>query len=156
MDVTESEDYYATFYCGILTVILLQYLHYRSQPHDPDSHAMRRHKNAGIWWSFTNTLYSAALICVGVSYKLFLYDFTFEYRRLEEATTTTDTRFLAGQSALSGMPTEERQQAAANVFSASTAIVFFCLDAMLLLHHGLTKSWHRCECATTHKKNKYI
>lgn len=54
MDVTEQEEYYTTFFCGILTVIALQYLHYRSQPHDPSLHAMRRNKDAGIWWVITN------------------------------------------------------------------------------------------------------
>ena len=152
VDVTEGHDYYTTFFCGILTVVALQYLHYRSQPHNADFHAMRRDKDAGIWWSITNTLYSASLILVGVSYKMFLYDFTYEARRLEEEEYIHNERFLAGSGG-GGLSTEERQQAAANVFSASMALVFICLDVMLLFHRGLKTSIGRCQCVHSKTKN---
>jgi hypothetical protein len=152
VDVTEGHDYYTTFFCGILTVVALQYLHYRSQPYNADFHAMRRDKDAGIWWSITNTLYSASLILVGVSYKMFLYDFTYEARRLEEEEYIHNERFLAGSGG-GGLSTEERQQAAANVFSASMALVFICLDVMLLFHRGLKTSIGRCQCVHSKTKN---
>jgi hypothetical protein len=36
VDLSGSNDYVVTFYAGIISVILLEYLHFRSQPHDPD------------------------------------------------------------------------------------------------------------------------
>lgn len=42
----EDPDYYTSFFCSLLTVILLQYLHFKSQPEAADHHAMRRSKNA--------------------------------------------------------------------------------------------------------------
>ena len=57
----EDGDYFATFYCGLLTVILLQVLHFRSQPHLADQHATRRDKTAGVWWNVFQYIYSMAL-----------------------------------------------------------------------------------------------
>lgn len=54
VDITVKEEYYTTFLCGIFTIVALQYLHYRSQPHDANLHAIRRDKDAGLWWTFTN------------------------------------------------------------------------------------------------------
>ena len=51
VEVTGQKECYVTFYCGILSVVLLQYMHFRSQPHDPDHHAMRRTKEAGFLFS---------------------------------------------------------------------------------------------------------
>mmetsp|Transcript_8471 Transcript_8471/g.14026 ORF Transcript_8471/g.14026 Transcript_8471/m.14026 type:complete len:587 (+) Transcript_8471:76-1836(+) len=155
VDITENDEYYTTFFCGILTIIALQYLHYRSQPHDPNLHAMRRDKDAGIWWGFTNGVYSCALIGVGVSYKLFLYEFTYDARRLEEEEYRMEGRVLAGADSGTGS-IEERQQAAANIFSAAMATVFFTLDIMILFHRGLWFSMGRCKCRHTKKKYKGV
>ncbi|KAI2491721.1 hypothetical protein MHU86_22830 [Fragilaria crotonensis] len=150
VDVSDGEDYYVTFYCGILTVVSLHYLHYRSQPHDADDHATRRHKDAGIWWSMVNAVYSASLIAVGVSYKLFMYEFTYGERRLENGEDSLIERDLAGGV---GLTSDERRQAAANVFSAAITLVFVCLDLMILLHRGLNSSINRCQCPKTKVMN---
>ena len=40
VDLNEGYDYYMTFFAGVITVILMQYLHFQSHSHDPDKHAM--------------------------------------------------------------------------------------------------------------------
>jgi hypothetical protein len=138
-DISGGSDYYVTFYCGILTVVLLQYLHFRSQPHNPDDHAMRRNKDAGVWFGFVNGVYGASLLCVGATYKLFLYEFTYAARRLEEQ------RELAGGGSES--TTEERRQQEAYLFGGAMALVWFCSDVILLLHLGINDSMGRCHCS---------
>lgn len=155
VDITVKEEYYTTFLCGIFTIVALQYLHYRSQPHDPNLHAMRRDKDAGLWWSYTNGIYSCALIGVGVSYKLFLYEFRYDSRRLEGEEYLMEERFLAGSGAFSDDP-EVRQQAAANIFSACMTTVFLTLDIMILFHRGLWFSVDRCKCRQSKKKYKAV
>jgi hypothetical protein len=44
VDVTATSDYYKAFFSGILSITLLEFLHFRSQPHEEDDHALRRSK----------------------------------------------------------------------------------------------------------------
>ena len=71
----EGTQFFATFLFGILTIMLLHFLHFQSQPHDPDDHAIRRHKNAGVMWNYIMQIYSFMLVCLGASYTFFLTDF---------------------------------------------------------------------------------
>ena len=139
----ENNDFFTTFYCGILTVILLQYLHFRSQPHDPDGHAMRRSKNAGIGFSILNHAYSFALVTLGAAFTVFLTAFADE----------DEERRLASASTSSGLDAESRRERGAHIFCGSLAVVFFCLDSMNFLHLGLDESRGRCLCKKTKKKN---
>jgi hypothetical protein len=41
----------------------------------------------------------------------------------------------------------------ANLYSASLAIIFFCLDVMTLLHLGIKESKNRCICRQHKRKN---
>ena len=145
VDVVDSSSFYGTFYCGILTVVLLQYLHFRSQPHNPDDHALRRNKDAGIWFVFVNGVYSAGLLAFGASYKLFLYELSYSARRMEE------DRILVGGSQLSS---EDRRIQIANIFGGSMATVWFCSDTNMLLHLGLKDSLGRCHCSQSKTINK--
>jgi len=138
----ENNDFFATFYCGILTVILLQYLHFRSQPHDPDRHAMRRSKNAAMGLTFLNHVYSFALVTLGAAFTFFLTAFAEE----------DEGRRLALVSA-SGLDPESRQERGAHLFSGSLAIIFFCLDVINFLHLGMEESRGRCVCKTSKRKN---
>ena len=158
VDVTEGRDYYTTFYCGLLTVILHQYLHFRSQPHSPKNHATRRSKDAGVWWGFFNQVYSSALIVVGVSFKLFLYEFGYVTTARRQLATTDEflaetptERFLAGASAAAAVSGEVRRQSIANLFCGGMATVWFSLDAMLLLHRGWKASLGRLKCEKRQK-----
>ena len=147
---TENNDYFATFYCSLLTVVLLNILHFRSQPHLADQHASRRDKNAAIFWMFFQFLYSMALVGLGAAFTLFVIEFSYDdHRRLGEA---IDGRLLAGGGAPK-YDTEERQQRLAHLFSATLTTVFVSLDTMSFLHVGWKTSQDRCVCEHTKKKN---
>mmetsp|Transcript_25014 Transcript_25014/g.70210 ORF Transcript_25014/g.70210 Transcript_25014/m.70210 type:complete len:631 (-) Transcript_25014:114-2006(-) len=147
----ENDDYFATFYCGLITVAMLQYLHFRSQPHHADGHAMRRKKNAGIGFSWFTFLYSLALIALGAGLTIFVLDFSYNSNRRLELEGTAE-RFLAGGGE-SKYDQDELRTRGARLFSGSLAIIFLSLDAMSLLHVGIESSKKRCVCRSTKKKN---
>ena len=60
-------DFYLVFYFSLLTVILLQLLHFQSEPHQADIHAARRNKNAGMIWASIQYVYSLSLVTMGAS-----------------------------------------------------------------------------------------
>lgn len=148
---------YHLLFVGLLTVILLQYLHFRSQPSHADEHAMRRSKNAGMLWSNFQMVYSLVLVMLGASFTIFLTVFGSEgsseeplscRRWLAEAAVTGDEdpacrRWLAGGGDDSEDPDAIKQQAA-HLFSGSLALIFFCLDCMTMLHLGWDESKDRC------------
>lgn len=160
-----TTSYHTTFYIGIITVVFLQILHFRSQPNDAAEHAYRRHKDAGILYSQTVNVYFAALIALGASYKLMLYsisDTSDEKRRLDSIVADTvadrlayhhsnyyngyDPRWLAAKGGDGCGPTgAEKAQNIANLFSGALAIVFLCLDVMVLAHVGLKKEVDKCK-----------
>jgi hypothetical protein len=131
----ENTAFFTTFYFGILTVMLLQYLHFQSLPHDPDSHAMRRDKNAGVLWANTNNIYSFALVCLGSAYTYFLTDF--------EDNDIGEARRLGGDGATSEIDDDVLRWNASILFSGSLAIIFICLDVMILLHLGIQEARDR-------------
>jgi low temperature requirement protein LtrA len=139
----KGHDFYTTFYCSLLTTVLLQRLHFKSQPDRAEHHASRRNKNAGIVWILLQQVYSLALISLGAAFTFFLTLFTpGEERRLEE-------RMLAGDPYIS----DDLQTRGAHMFSGALAIIFFSLDAMIILHLGIKESQHRCVCKHTNAKN---
>lgn len=144
---SEDKQYYATFYSGLLTVILLQYLHFRSQPGHADGHALRRNKDAGVGWTCFHMIYSAALIAVGAAFTLMVLEFTYD-----DYHQSNDHRFLAGGGGSRYEP-EERRQRTAHLFCISLATVWFCLDVMTLFHLGIKTSHNRCQCSRSKKFN---
>jgi hypothetical protein len=153
--IIETRGYYATFVCGIISIILLEYLHFRSQPASPEDFVMRRSREAAFFFKVFLQAYSVALVVLGTTYKMLLYEFVYQeessqYRML----LPMFSRMLAGgDSAALRFPTAERQQLIAHFFSGSMATVFFCLDVMLLLHKGLSASLERMnECHTWKSK----
>jgi hypothetical protein len=151
VEVTETSSYYKTFFSGIISITMLEFLHFRSQPHDPDDHAMRRSKEAGVLFSTLMHIYSAALVALGTAYKMLLLEYVYEenerssYRRL---TSSFLERFLAGSEAPS-FDTEDRRQRVAHFFCGSLAIVWVCLDGMILAHRGLKDNMGRCKYSHT-------
>jgi hypothetical protein len=104
-----------------------------------------------VLWNITNQIYSAALICLGAAFKMFLYEFTYEERRLlfeEEMDYETTPRLLAGGGG-SEFSADDRKQRSANIYCAAMAVIWFCMDLMLFLHSGFTKLNGRCRCAET-------
>jgi Bacterial low temperature requirement A protein (LtrA) len=150
VDLNSGVEYYSTFFCGIISIILLEYLHFRSQPHDPDEHALRRARGAGLAFTTMLYIYSTALVVLGTSYKMFLYEFVYEDNQTGDGSAAStssnytkstsgirllfdriDARFLAGGlDEASYIDVDERRQRIANFFSGSLAIVWFLLDAM--------------------------
>jgi hypothetical protein len=163
VDIVQSLEYYVTFIAGLISIILLQYLHYQSQPTDPNSHAIRRSITSSFLFYWLMQLYSLALIVFGACYKIFLYEYI--YRNVEQKTDTSTKmrgllyygihhhhRYLADGSATlsTQLSTEERQQRDAHFFSGSLSLIFFCLDALSLAHRGIHQQWKRCqECENT-------
>merc|ERR1712157_189664 len=174
VDVSEDWEYYITFYAGVLSVVFLQYLHFKSQPHEIKDHAMRKSRMRAITWYTCSNFYSLALIAVGVSYKMFLTEFTDAYAskyRMRDLSSTDLTkepltmehveRFLAGGGGggeLYELSKDERQERIAIVFSMGIAAVWFFRDAMILCHQGLSINLKRChtECRTQVKKGAIL
>jgi hypothetical protein len=136
----ETRKFFTSFYCGLLTVVLLQYLHFLSQPRHEDQHAMRRNKNAGIVWNNFQMIYSYALVMLGSCYTIFLTD-----------VATNDTGY--GGARLLAFDFEGNRQNVANMFTGTLAVIFFCLDMMIVCHLGFNEGKHRCMCKETGKKN---
>ncbi len=158
VDITNVPGYYVTFFGGVVSLTLMEYLHFRSQPHHPDQHAMRRSKNAGVLFAFVMQIYSGALIVLGASYKMFLYDFIYEStpsggggrRRglFPLLSAILRERNLSGDDALRADPSSRRQHVA-NLFCGSLALSWLCSDVMILTHRGLDVNFHRCQCKGT-------
>lgn len=144
----ESPGFNATFYSAVITTILLQYLHFQSQPNKADQHALRRHKDAGVTWHVVQHIYSFAFVSLGASFTFFLTDASFAaasnsgegHRLLEGAATTSYDSYTM-------------RSTAAVLFSGSLAVIFFCLDSMILLHLGVNEAYGRCVCKETKTKN---
>jgi uncharacterized membrane protein YidH (DUF202 family) len=167
VDVVETADYYKTFVSGVISIILLQYLHYQSQPTDPNLHAMRRSFASSFLFYWLIQVYSLALIVFGSCYKMLLYEFV--YREYEVAGnysgsgSTRRTMLLHGlqqrrwladnsDSLSSQLDPEDRQRREADFFSGSLAVIFFCLDSLSLAHRGIGAQLKRCEGADTKVK----
>jgi hypothetical protein len=121
----EGKAFYTIFYCGLLTVILLQLLHFQSQPHEADLHAMRRSKNRGIIWGIVQNVYSLALVTLSASFSFFvLFSDDSNDRELLERRLATE------------VDEGSVRREAANLFSGALAVIFLSLDVMNLLHLG--------------------
>jgi len=159
----EVPAFYFTFYVGIVSVILLQYLHFKSQPHDADGHALRRSRLGGTAFAWLNQIYSAALIIVGVSYKMLLTEYQYEvkeevvdYDNNYNKSSSILGRLLAGDDSKSKYDTEDRRQRIAYFFCAGLAVVFACLDLLNLAHNGIAASLNRCTCTKGNLRIKAV
>jgi hypothetical protein len=166
VDNVETADYYITLITGLISIILLQYLHYQSQPSDPNLHAYRRSMISSFLFYYLMQIYSFALIVFGATYKMLLYEFIYRKDKTEVPVRSLlfqvlnhHPRFLAGDSDKNSLSLQlsedERQQRDAHFFSGSLSLIFFCLDAISLAHRGIGTQWKRCECADT-KLKKFL
>lgn len=153
----ESTKFYLTFYIGVVSVILMQYLYYKSQPHDYNNHAIRRSLWSAYFFAVTVQVYCATLIVVGVSYKMLLTQFQFDAGiptvedKYQGSIISFDTRLLAGEGEgyEGGGFDLKREQAIANFFCISMAISFLCLDVMNILHKGVKQNIDRCSISSS-------
>ena len=136
--VVSTIRYYEIFVAGILGVIFLEYLHVRSQPHEPDHHAMRRKKSAAMIFVNAMNLYSLSLVVFGACLKMFLYEIVYEQDSSDKRYLHEVVRLLAGgESAALRFDTDDRRQWEAHLFSGSLSLIFACMDIMTLAHSGL-------------------
>mmetsp|Transcript_35245 Transcript_35245/g.38994 ORF Transcript_35245/g.38994 Transcript_35245/m.38994 type:complete len:582 (+) Transcript_35245:26-1771(+) len=134
----ESFHHAVKFYSGILSVICLAHLHFRSEPRNKDDHALSRNRSSNYLYTILVPLYSAALTAIGASYKMFLYDFE------QQTVDYEERRMLGGESGTyydtqsnNNEYLEKKQQYAADLFSGSMVTVLVCKDLMVVLHHGM-------------------
>lgn len=150
MEVSDGVSYYQTFFAGVLSVILLEYLHFRSQPHDPDEHALRRKSECGVAFTILMHVYSIALLVIGVSYKMLLQEHVYAGSGARRVLSPIVERLLAGsESAALRFEADDRQQRIAHFFGGSLAVAFACLDGMSIAHKGFHENFNRCKCEKT-------
>lgn len=146
VQVKETVQYYIIFFFGIGTVILVQHFHFQSQPSHASSHAMRRSRVSGVSYNLAFQIYSMALVALGASYKIMLYD----VNEGDSDDNNDYDRSLAGSS-------EEDKQRAAHLFCSSLFIVLICHDFMTLMHKGIGYNISRCtsgNCTLSKKRKK--
>jgi len=138
----ESVNHSAKFYSGVLSVIFLAHIHFQSEPHHNEDHALTRSRHSHYLYTILVPIYSMALVSLGVCYKMFLYDY--------EDDDVNNYRMLGGdgednydgdgdsESSHYGNDDymENKQQFTADLFSGSMATVLLCQDALVLLHQG--------------------
>mmetsp|Transcript_9581 Transcript_9581/g.14371 ORF Transcript_9581/g.14371 Transcript_9581/m.14371 type:complete len:580 (-) Transcript_9581:1124-2863(-) len=136
-------EYHVTFYAAIVSIALLQYSHYKYQPHSPREHACRRSLRGSVTHYAIMIVYCHALVAVGTAYKMFLSTYEVEAslknKDLRHLVTTLMSRNLAGAADKTKFTTVEHKQAVANLFCISMAIVWLCLEAMWVSHVGWAK-----------------
>jgi hypothetical protein len=142
--VSKGLEYYVTFYTGIISVCLLMYLHFFSGPTHVEEHAMHRHVQTSYIISILMQFYFAGLVIVGASFKLFMYEYTYENYEEEFGhrlrLLLEYVRSLAGKG-LGDYDESTRRRQISYFFCFSLGIVWLCSDLMMGLHKGLYYNW---------------
>jgi len=126
----------------------MQFLHFHSEPHHPEDHALRRSRKAGTCYIILTRYYSAAVVALGFSYKMMVSLFAVQLNTDETSTLHTSStshsqensnhmRYLAGTP--STVTIEEKnviQTRVANIFCLSMLFAIVILDMMALAHNG--------------------
>lgn len=149
ISASEESDYYLTFYFGLISVILLQFVHFKSSPQHAEQHAMRRSRNAAFVYNCLVQAYSASLIIVGVSYKMLLTEYTSKYSYEYDSSG----RELAGadDSSSEKLSTDDRRLRIAYFFCGGLLGTFAFLDWMNVAHVGIHASYEKSQCPTRKK-----
>jgi hypothetical protein len=164
VDVVVTIGYISTFLAGIVSIVLLEYLHFQSQPSEPDKHAYRGTPWSGFTFYWVMQIYSMALIVLGASFKMLLFEQLYEAN--DDGSSGSEThrrnlfvvggggrgmlaavgRVLAGgeSSAALRFTAPDRQQRIAHFFAASLTVVFLSLDIISLAHRGMKANLERC------------
>lgn len=94
-------------------------------------------------------VYSLALIVLGASYKMFLFEHIYTDSYSERRSlfgNVGSSRWLAsGESAALRFTSEDRQQRIAHLFAGSLTMVFASMDIIALSHRGLKANMNRYE-----------
>lgn len=137
----EGREFFVVFYLCLSTIIFLQFLHFQSQPHGAETHAMRRNKSSGSMWSMLQQIFSFGLVMLGSTFTFFL-SYAGSKNEAVGRRALLGNRMLADGSA--DQISQAEFQAVADLFSGTLAIVFLCLNAINLLHLGKEEVQNRC------------
>ena len=139
----ESFHHSIKFYSGVLSVIFMAHLHFQSQPHHNEDHALTRSRHSNYLYTVLVPIYSMALISTGICYKMFLYDYKMSRSGAEGnyGRTLRDSDY--GREYNSSDYAEKKRQFTADLFSGSITIVLICTDIMILLHQGIHAVWNQ-------------
>ena len=132
VEATNTSKYKITLYAGIISIVLLQYCHYKYQPHFASLHAFRRNLRGGATYYATLIIYCHALVAVGAAYKLML-----SHHKEENLKNIMISRHLAGAGDKAKFYALENEQATANMFCISMVVIWICLEVMWITHHGI-------------------
>jgi len=113
----ELVNYYQSWSIGIISVILLQYLHFKEQPHHAADNALTKNRHYGWLFTVFMNIYGPCLVLLGSCYKLILMENTYKYKE------------AAGNK-------DERKGQIAAIFSVSMLCVLVLQTAMNLCHKG--------------------
>ncbi|CAB9524706.1 expressed unknown protein [Seminavis robusta] len=143
VETTEHQDYYIIMALGCLTVIILQILHYESEPSHADGHALWRSMTAAALYSILIQILSMSLITFGVSYKLMLKDVVYEDKSSYDSASSASASAnyddgSGGQRRLAGDPISAN--AVAWMFSISLCAILVVLEMMLVTHRGIRET----------------
>jgi hypothetical protein len=138
-DVSESEGFFTTFYCGLVIVIFLMYIHFKNQPMEAERHVLVNSKNRALISTMVQTLYSASLVGMGAGLTLFLKTFATKQSYRRWLSFVLEGRILAGGGDQLYSPYEMKERAA-SVFSISLGMVLICVDTLTFLHVGLDQT----------------
>ena len=135
------------------------YLHFFSGPTHAEEHAMHRHVQTSYIVSVLMQFYFAGLVIVGASFKLFMYEYTYENFEDEFGRRTLRllveyARSLAGQKGLGDFDESSRRQQISYFFCFSLGIVWLCSDIIMLMHKGLYYNKKRLRQETSDKVRK--
>jgi hypothetical protein len=137
----EGNRFYSVYYCGILTVIGLQFLHFQSQPLHAEIHATRRSKNAGMLHHLLEHVYSLSLVLLGACFTFFL--------TLSEDYSQSNQRMAASVDGETSDWSDDIH-AVAYFFGGSLAAIFLSLDLKTINHLGFAECQNRCS-ETSHR-----
>ena len=73
-DVEDDNLYYAVVIAGFVAVLAMGHSYHLTEPHRADHHATRRSAVSGILFAMLFSFRGFAVLCVGVGFKLALYD----------------------------------------------------------------------------------
>lgn len=149
VETTRTLEYHVTFYAGIVSLILIQYMHFKYQPHSADEHAFRRSVKCGaIFYVFCISITHAfSLIGVGTAYKMMLQEYSQNEKYRIRRLISLVSRTLAGGTRGDDYSSAELRQRVANMFCISMATSWLCLEGMYICHYGTNKylSFVRCK-----------
>lgn len=128
-----SMKYTVSFYAGLITVTLFQYLFFRTQPTRIQDHALRRSQSGAFLYIYSHLFYSASLILLGCSYKMILTSFF--HRTGEEGTDEQEEDGVDGD--------ELSPHRVTTLFCWSMTVSFVSLDFMTSSHRGLAVNLSR-------------